>query len=340
MLEVLDSGALVQGPKVAELERRFAALVGVEHAVATSSGTTALHLALLAHGLGPGDEVITTPFTFVASANAILYVGARPVFVDVEDHSFNLDPAAVEAAITPRTRAILPVHLYGRPADMAGLTAVAGRHGLAVIEDCAQAVGATYRGRQVGSFGTGCFSLYATKNVTSVEGGVITTDDGRLADQVRLLRNQGMRARYRYEALGYNYRLSDVHAALGVCQMDRLEEFTARRRANARRLNTGIHSVTTPADDPDYGHVWHQYTIRINGSGDRGRAIRALAAAGIQTGIFYPEPVHLIPYVREAAGEFRLPVAERLAREVVSLPVHPGLEDEDVERILAGVNRL
>ncbi len=337
VMAVLDSGMLVQGPQVAALEAEFAARLGVGHAIATSSGTTALHLALLAHGIGPGDEVVTSAFSFVATANTILQVGARPVFADVDARTFNLDPDAVAEAITPRTRAIVPVHLYGLPCDMDRIAAIASRHGLAIIEDAAQAVGATYRSRQVGTFGTGCFSLYATKNVASGEGGVVTTDDDEVADCVRLLRQHGMRARYSYETLGFNFRMSDLHAAIGRVQLGRLEETTRRRRANAEYLNESIISVVTPVEPEGRVHVWHQYTVRVP---DRDEAVRRLDEAGIGTGIFYPEGLHRLPHVRAVAGEHRLPVTERAAREVLSLPVHPGLSEDDLGRVAEAVNRL
>ncbi len=341
VLEVLESGMLVQGPRVAALEEAFARVCGTRYAVATSSGTTALHLALLAHGIGPGDEVITTPFTFIASANSILYTGARPVFVDVEEDTFNINPALIEAAITPRTKAILPVHLYGYPCDMEAIMGLARRHGLVVVEDAAQAVGADYKGKPVGSFGTGCFSLYATKNVMSGEGGMITTDDGATAERCRLLRAHGMRRRYRHELLGYNFRLSDLHAAIGLAQVARLSEFTARRRANAAYLNSHLKSVVTPQVRPGYGHVWHQYTVRVRPGVDRDAAVRQLNEAGVGTGIFYPVPLHRQPYLAALGlGDCHLPVAERLAREVLSLPVHPLLSQEDLDTIVAEVNKL
>ena len=340
VVEVLESGRLAQGPRVAQLEERFAQLCGTRYAIATSSGTTALHLALLAHGIGPGDEVITTPFTFIATVNAILFVGAKPVLVDVEEDTFNIDPAQIEAAVTPRTRAIIPVHLYGYPCDMDPILEIARRHGLAVIEDAAQAVGATYKGRPVGSFGTACFSLYATKNVMAGEGGMITTDDPEIAERCRMLRNHGMRERYQYELLGYNFRMSDLHAAIGLVQMDRLEEFTARRRANAAYLSEHLRSVITPTVREGYGHVWHQYTVRVNGGRDRDEAVRRLNEAGIGTGVFYPRPAHHYDHIRRVVGEIHLPVAERLSREVISLPVHPALSQADLERIVEAVNRL
>jgi perosamine synthetase len=346
VMEVLESGMLVQGPRVARLEERFAQLCGTRHALATSSGTTALHIAMLAHGVGPGDEVITSPFTFIASANSIIYAGARPVFVDIDPETFNIDPALIEAAITPRTKAILPVHIYGYPCDMNPIMEIAERHGLAVIEDAAQAVGASYNGKMTGSFGTGCFSLYATKNIHSGEGGIITTDDDTIADTCRLLRAHGMRRRYYHDILGYNFRLSDLHAAIGLAQMDRVEEFTAQRRANAVFLNANITGVQTPRVRQGYGHVWHQYTIRVgDGTKDEGSArdaaVQKLTDAGIGTGIFYPIPANRQQHLLDLGlGGESMPVAEQLSREVISLPVHPMLSSSDLEEIIAAVNSL
>jgi perosamine synthetase len=346
VMEVLESGMLVQGPRVARLEERFAQLCGTRHAIATSSGTTALHIAMLAHGVGPGDEVITSPFTFIASANSIIYAGARPVFVDIDPETFNIDPALIEAAITPRTKAILPVHIYGYPCDMNPIMEIAERHGLAVIEDAAQAVGASYNGKMTGSFGTGCFSLYATKNIHSGEGGIITTDDDTIADTCRLLRAHGMRRRYYHDILGYNFRLSDLHAAIGLAQMDRVEEFTAQRRANAVFLNANITGVQTPRVRQGYGHVWHQYTIRVgDGTKDEGSArdaaVQKLTDAGIGTGIFYPIPANRQQHLLDLGlGGESMPVAEQLSREVISLPVHPMLSSSDLEEIIAAVNSL
>ena len=341
VLEVLESGMLVQGPRTAKLEEKFAAACATRFAIATSNGTTALHVALLAHGIGPGDEVITTPFTFQASVNSIVYTGARPVFVDIDEQTFNIDAGRIEAAITPRTRAILPVHLYGQTCDMNAILAIAGRHNLVVIEDAAQAAGAHYLGRCAGSFGTGCFSLYATKNIMSGEGGMITTDDEALAQRCRMIRNHGMQRRYFHDMLGYNFRMSDLHAAIGLAQIDRLDEFTARRRANAAYLNAHIKSVITPTVQPGCDHVWHQYTIRVDGGRDRDAAVKQLNEAGVGTGIFYPVPANRQSYLVEMglAGE-PLPVAERLAREVMSLPVHPQLSQADLEKIVAEVNKL
>jgi|YNPNPStandDraft_1061719.scaffolds.fasta_scaffold65251_2 perosamine synthetase len=334
--QVMASGYVVQGPRTAAFEEAFAQVCGVRYAVATSSGTSALHIALLAHGIGPGDEVITTPFTFIASASAILFTGARPVFVDVEAETFNIDPEQIEARITPRTRAILPVHLYGHPCEMDAIMEIASRHGLIVIEDAAQAVGAEYHGRRVGSFGTGCFSLYATKNVTSVEGGMITTDDADLADRARLLRSHGQRERYYHESLGYNLRMTDIQAAIGLVQLGKLEAYTAARQANAAYLSARLRGVITPTVRPGCRHVFHQYTIRV--ADGRDEAVRRLNGAGVGTGIFYPLPLHHQKVFRDRGYDDHLPVAERLAQEVISLPVHPALTPADLEQIVAAVN--
>ena len=340
VMEVLDSGMLVQGPKVAALETAFAEVCNVKHAIATTSGTTALHIALLAHGIGEGDEVITTPFTFIASANSILFTGAKPVFVDIDIDTFNIDPKLIEAAITPRTKAILPVHLYGYMCDMKEIMDIAEKHNLIVIEDACQAVGASYQGKKSGSFGTGTFSLYATKNVMSGEGGMITTDDDEIARRCKLLRSHGMKVRYYHDMLGYNYRMSDLLAAIGVAQMERLEEFNAIRKANAKFLSENIKSVIIPKVKPGYDHVWHQYTIRIDGNRDRDAAVKQLNDAGIGTGIFYPVPVHQQVYMREIIGDNQFPVSEKLAKQVISLPVHPQVGQADLEKIVEEVNKL
>jgi dTDP-4-amino-4,6-dideoxygalactose transaminase len=336
----MDSGHVVQGPKTEALEKAFAALCGTEHAVATSSGTAALHLAHLAHGIGPGDEVITTAFTFIATVNSILLSGAKPVFVDVDAETFNIDPALLEAAITPRTKAIVPVHLYGQMADMDAIQAIANRHSLAIVEDAAQAVGATYKGRRAGGIGTGCFSLYATKNVMCVEGGMITSNDDDIAARARMLRSHGARHRYRHERLGFNYRMSDLHAAIGLVQMGRLAEFNERRRANAAYLQARLKSVVVPVVRAECGHVWHQFTVRLNGTRDRDAALEQLKRAGIGTGVYYPVPAHQQDHVRARIGEVTLPVTEQKSQEVFSLPVHPLLSQADLERIVSEVNKL
>jgi len=333
---VLSSGSLAQGARVRELEERFAAFVGVPHAVATSSGTTALHLALLGYGVGPGDEVITVPFTFIASATTVLYTGARPVFVDVDEGTFNIDPRQIEAAITARTRAILPVSLYGQPADLPAIAEIAQRHGLELIEDAAQTHGAAVRGRRSGSWGAGCFSFYPTKNMTTGEGGMVTTSDPDLADRVRLGREHGMRVRYHHESLGYNFRMTDIHAAIGLAQLAKLPAYNARRREVAARYDAELRGVITPHAAMGMTHVYHQYTIRVH---RRDEFVERLRDRGVGTGVYYPIPVHRQkPFVALGYGEQSFPVSERLSGEVVSIPVHPSLTDDEVATVIAAVN--
>ena len=340
VLEVLESGMLAQGPKVAALEEEFAKLCGVKYAIATTSGTTALHTALLAHNIGEGDEVITTPFTFISSANSILFTGAKPVFLDIEEETFNINPDLIEDAITSRTKAILPVHLYGHMCDIEAIMDIADRHSLMVIEDTCQAIGATYKGKPAGSFGTGVFSLYATKNVMSGEGGMITTNSDEIAEKCRLIRSHGMKVRYYHDMLGYNYRMSDLHAAIGLAQIRQIDEFLQKRRENAKYLTANIESVITPKVKPGYEHVWHQYTIRVDGNRDRDAAVKKLNDAGIGTGIFYPVPAHQQGYMRDIVGDISLPVSEKMARQVISIPVHPLLSQEDREKIVSEVNKI
>lgn len=337
VLAVLRSGQIAQGARVAELEARFAAFVGTKHAVASTSGTASLHLNLLALGIGPGDEVITSPFTFIASANAILYVGATPVFADIHPCCYNLDPRAMEAKVTPRTKALLPVHLYGNPANMPALMEIAQQHGLAVVEDAAQAHGAAIGRKRVGSFGTGNFSFYPTKNMTAVEGGMLTTDDDWLADRAQKFRNHGQTDRYRHELLGYNLRMSDIHAAVGLAQFDRLTGYTEARQRNARYLDEGLRgALETPHVRPGYTHVYHQYTVRIP-DGRRDAVAAALRERGVGTGVHYPTPVHQQPIYLERGYRDSLPEAERAAREVLCLPVHPALSEADLETIVREV---
>ncbi|MBC7260969.1 MAG: DegT/DnrJ/EryC1/StrS family aminotransferase, partial [Chloroflexi bacterium] len=334
--EVLDSGQLAQAERVRAFEEAFAAYCGTKHAIATSSGTTALQTAILAHGIGPGDEVITTPFTFIASANAILFAGARPVFVDIDERSYNINPYCIEAAITPRTKAILPVHLFGNPCDMEAIMDIAMRHGLAVIEDACQAHGAMVQGKKVGSFGTGCFSFYPTKNITTAEGGMITTDDDKIADRARLIRNHGQRERYCHEMIGYNFRMTEIQAAIGLVQLGKLEQFIAMRRANAAYLTQRLKGVIIPVEAPGCRHVYHQYTIRVPHGRDQLAA--HLHQKGIATGIYYPLPVHKQRAYQRLGYADHLPVAEAMSREVLALPVHPALTREELDQIVEGVN--
>jgi len=335
--QVLASGALVQGKRVAELEARFAEYIGVKHAVAVGNGTLALWVALLAHDVGPGHEVITSPFSFIASANAALYVGAKPVFVDIDPDTYTIDPEAVRAAITPRTRAIVPVHLYGGMADMDALMAIAQEHKLAIIEDACQAHGAALHGRRAGSFGTGGFSFYPTKNMTTSEGGILTTDDDEVADKARLLRNHGQRERYLHESIGFNFRMTDLQGAIGCVQMNHLEEWTERRIANGNYLSTHLKGVRTPTVLPDSRHVYHQYTIRVPAE-RRPEIAQRLQALGVGTAIHYPRPIHQQPIYRKMGYTDRLPIAEQAAREVLSLPVHPALSSPDLARIVDAVH--
>ena len=338
VLEVLDSGILAQGPRVGAFEQAFAAMVGVKHAIATTSGTTALHTALLAHGIGPGDEVITTPFTFIASANSVLYTGARPVFVDIDPRTFNIDPALIEAAITPRTKAIMPVHLFGLSCDMDPILAIAGSHNLAIIEDACQSHGAAYKGKVVGSFGTGTFSLYPTKNMTSAEGGMITTSDDELAENCRVIRQHGMRRRYYHDELGFNFRMTDIHAAIGLAQLGKLARFNAARQANAAYLSEHLKHVTPPYIPAGCTHVYHQYTVRVP-DGKRDALQAHLTTKGVGTGVYYPVPVHQQTfYTQELCYDQSLPFAEKAAQEVLSLPVHPALTQADLETIVEAVN--
>ncbi|MFW6057013.1 MAG: DegT/DnrJ/EryC1/StrS family aminotransferase [Chloroflexota bacterium] len=343
---VLRSGHLAQGSITAEFEQRFAQYVGVRHAVAVSSGTAALHLALLARGIGPGDEVITTPFTFTATANAILFTGAKPVFVDIDSFTFNMDANLIEDAITSRTRALLPVHLYGQPCDMEAIPDIAERNGLAVIEDACQAHGAEWDGRRVGSFGTGCFSFYPTKNMTTGEGGIVTTNDAGIAEHVRVLRSHGQTGRYLSARLGFNYRMTDIGAALGLCQLERLEEYTGARIRNARLLTEGLARVPgllTPQGTLRARHVFHQYTVRVipGFPVSREKLQIHLASRGVGSAVHYPRPLHKQPYYSIPGYErLRLPIAEQTAGEVLSIPVHPGLSRSDVRHIVATLSRL
>lgn len=338
VLEVLDSGIIAQGPRVKAFEEAFAEMCGVKFAIATTSGTTALHTALLAHGIGEGDQVITSPFTFIASANSILYTGARPVFVDIDPATYNINPDLIERAITPATRAILPVHLFGLTSDMGAIMAVAEKHNLAVIEDACQSHGASCEGHKAGSFGTGTFSLYPTKNMTSAEGGMITTDDPALAEECRVIRQHGMRRRYYHDELGFNFRMTDVHAAIGLEQLKKLDKFNQTRQANARFLSEYLKGVIVPCVPDGYEHVYHQYTVRVP-DGRRDALRTYLAEHGVGSEVYYPVPVHKQSfYIEELGYDVSLPEAERAAFEVLSLPVHPALSQSDLETIVTNVN--
>ncbi|GAA1400069.1 DegT/DnrJ/EryC1/StrS family aminotransferase [Catellatospora coxensis] len=341
-VRVLRSGMVVQGPEVKAFEDEFSTLVDGRHSVAVNSGTSALHLALIAMGVGPGDEVIVPSFSFAASANAVRLVGAEPVFADIEPGSFCLDPDAAAAAITPRTVAIMPVHLYGHPAAMDRIMALAERHGLAVLEDACQAHGAALNGTPVGAFGiAGTFSFYPTKNMHSLEGGMITTADAEFARTLRLLRNQGMEQRYANEIVGANMRLTDVAAAVGREQFKQLPQWTEQRQANAKFLDSRITAVVTPPVSDNAKHVYHQYTVRVQG-GNRDAVQQGLTEKGIGSAVYYPTPIHRLKPYLTAEGKVNpawdLPETEKAAAEVLSLPVFPSLTAEELEYIADGVN--
>lgn len=333
---ILRSGMIAQGAEVAAFESEFAdALVGGRRCVAVNSGTSGLHLGLLAAGVGPGDEVIVPSFTFAATANSVALTGATAVFADIESDHFCLDSAAVEAAVTERTVAIMPVHLFGHPADMDALQAVADRHGIRIFEDAAQAHGASWGGRRVGTFGTfGMFSLYPTKNMTSGEGGMVSCAEDDLARRVRLLRNQGMERPYENELVGFNYRMTDIHAAIGRVQLTKLAAWTAQRQANARFLDQNLTGVVVPPVAPGAVHVYHQYTIRV--AQDRDGVAKALREEyGVGTGVYYPIPNHRLASFNQQVD---LPETELAAAEVLSLPVHPSLSQADLDAIVHAVN--
>lgn len=336
---VLRSGMVAQGPEVAAFEEEFSAhFVPGRESVAVNSGTAGLHLGLLAAGVGAGDEVIVPSFTFAATGNSVALTGATPVFVDIEPDTFSLDPMAVAAAITSRTKGILPVHLYGHPARMRELEKLAGERGVALYEDAAQAHGASLDGRPVGSFGEfAMFSLYPTKNMTSGEGGMVTAATAEIARQVRLLRNQGMERQYENEVIGFNARMTDIHAAIGRVQLTKVDAWTKTRQTNAAFLNTNLRGVVVPPVAEGAVHVYHQYTIRV--PEDRDGFVKALKQEHhVGAGIYYPIPNHRLPSLAPYAQGVDLPETERAAREVASLPVHPSLSAQDLDRVVAAVN--
>jgi dTDP-4-amino-4,6-dideoxygalactose transaminase len=337
VLDVLDSGLLADGPEVRAFEEEFASRCGVDHAVATANGTAALHAALHACGIGRGDTVVTTPLSFVATANAVRFCGARPVFADVDPETYNLDPESVRAVVEAEggVDAILPVHLYGLPADMDAITAIADEHDAVVIEDAAQAHGARYRDDPVGSLAdAAAFSFYPTKNMTTGEGGMVVTDDGSIADRAARFVNHGRDETGTHVDVGHNFRMTSIAGAIGRAQLPRLGAFVRARRRNAARLTEALADspVTTPVEPDDRRHAYHQYTVRC----ERREALVAhLDDAGVDTGVYYPDPIHELPAYDDVDAS--CPEAERAAREVVSLPVHPALTNEQVERVAAAV---
>lgn len=333
--DVLDGAQFILGPNVQALEDEVAYYLGASHAVSCGSGTDALHLALAALGVGPGDEVITTPFTFVATAEAIRYVGATPIFVDIDNRTFNIDLNQVESAIGPRTRAIMPVHLFGQPLDMPALIEMAGRRGVLVVEDCAQSFGASASGRMTGTFGAaGAFSFFPSKNLGAYgDAGLITTNDAQVAEELRVLRNHGSRERYHHHVVGYNSRLDEVQAMILRTKLRRIDQYNACRRRVARSYDerlAGVPGITTPHDSGTGRHVYHQYTLLVN---DRQQLMSALQSASIGCAIYYPVPLHRQPVFQNSYADVQLPVAETIAQHCLSLPIYPELTDEQILRV-------
>lgn len=345
VINVLKSKQLAQGKTVEEFEKKFAQYIDTKYAIATSNGTTALHLSLLALGIKSGDEVITTSFSFVASANAILYVGAKPVFVDIDPQTFNIDPKLIEKKITNKTKAIIPVHLYGLAADITQINNIAKKYHLKVIEDACQAHGAAVGNKKVGTWGElGCFSFYPTKNMTTGEGGIITTSNKNLARKLRLLRNQGMEKRYHHEVLGYNFRMTNIAAAIGIEQLKRLDQFNKKRKENARmyeKLLKNTKGIILPHVPDKFAHVFHQYTIRVTKDFGitRDRLALELEKRGIGTGIYYPIPIHR-QKVYKTMVSAQLPYTERVSKEALSLPIHPFITKADIRRVASAIVRL
>jgi len=336
--KVVASGHFILGPEGEALEREVAAYLGVAHAVAVASGTDALHLALRAAGIGPGDEVVTPSFTFIAAAEAVSYVGARVVFADIDPATYNLDRAALEAVITPATRAVIAVHLFGQTADLAAISAICARRRVTLIEDCAQAIGADFDGRRAGAWGAlGCFSFYPTKNLGAYgDAGMVVTNEPRLADFVRMLRHHGSRTAYRHEVIGYNSRLDELQAALLRVKLRCLDRWNARRREHAAlyRQRLAGAQVELPVEHGRGTHVYHQFTVRAR---NRDALREKLAALGIASAIYYPLPVHRQPAFNASSARRELPASDRAAREVLSLPVYPQLTEAQVRYVCEAV---
>ncbi len=333
VLDAIESTQFILGPNVTAFEQESAAYLGAPYAVSCASGTDALHLAILAAGIGPGDEVITSPFTFIATAEAICYVGATPVFVDIEPGTFNIDPALIKAAITPRTKAIIPVHIFGQPADMTQIKEICDAHQLLLIEDCAQSFGAAAGGRMTGTIGSlGCFSFFPSKNLGCYgDGGLITCATAELAEQVKVLRNHGSRVRYHHSVIGYNSRLDDIQAAILRVKLKRIDEFNTGRRRVAHLYSELLKDVATvPFEDNKGVHVYHQYTLLTDG---RDKVMARLSEQQIASAVYYPIPLHKQDVFAEAYAGITLPVAEDVASRCMSLPVYPEMPEEAVRTV-------
>ena len=336
VLKVLKSGNLAQGPEVAKFEEEFSAFVEGRECVAVNSGTSALHLALLSLGIGKGDEVIVPSFTFAASANAIALTGAKPVFVDINPATYNLDTQLIAGLINSRTKAIMVVHLYGLAADMVTVQKIAKKHKLFIVEDAAQAHLASIQGKPVGTFGDAAiFSFYPTKNMTAGEGGMIVLRNSEQAKSCRLLRNQGMEARYQNEVIGFNLRMTDLHAAIGRQQLQKLQDWTAKRIEIAEYYSRNLENIQTPYTPEGFAHVFHQYTLRINAK--RENFIATLEINGIGCGVYYPTEVHRLPSFQR---KINLPETTKACSQVLSIPVHPGLKKKDLVRVVSVLNKL
>ncbi|MEM3730262.1 MAG: DegT/DnrJ/EryC1/StrS family aminotransferase [Candidatus Bathyarchaeia archaeon] len=346
VVKVLESGTLTHGlgagPMVRKFEDEFAKFAEAKHAIAVNSGTAALHLAVLAVGIKSGDEVILPSFTFTATAEAVAFVGAKPVFVDIDPETYNVSPEQIEKAITKKTKAIIAVDLYGLSSDMQQIRKIAEKHGLKVIEDAAQAHGATYRGKPPGAFAdAACWSFYASKNMTTGEGGMVTTNDDEIAEKIRCMRSHGEKEKYASIMLGYNYRMPEMEAAIGSEQLKKLPGFVAKRRENAERLTKILESaerLKLPREPKGYRHSWYLYTVRLKDSTEKERnnLVEKLARKGIEARVFYANPIHLMPYYR-SFGKFSLPETEKASKQVFSLPVHPGVTPEQIDFICEAV---
>ena len=342
VVKVLESGVLTHGlgagPIVTKFEKKFAKFMGAKHAIAVNTGTAALHLALAAANLKTGDEVILPSFTFVATAEVVVMAGAKPVFVDVNPETYNISPEKIEKAITKKTRAIMPVDLYGLPADMQPIKEIAEKHGLLIIEDAAQAHGAKYKGKPPGAFAdAACWSFYASKNITTGEGGMVTTNDDELAEKMRFMRSHGEKEKYKSLMLGHNYHMTEIQAAIGCVQLEKLPKFSEKRRKNAEKLTSNLKNsrkLKLPTEPKGYQHSWYLYTVRLKNSKEKERdeIVEKLRQKGIDAQVYYKCPIHLMPYYSKF-GKYHLPETEKAAVQVFSLPVHPGVTDEQADYI-------
>lgn len=341
VMRVLDSGMLVQGEEVTAFEEEFANYSGIKHGIATSNGTTALTTAMMASGVEMGDEVIIPSFSFVATATAVLSARATPVFVDVEPDTFCMDPDAIEDAITDNTKAIMPVHLYGHLANMPEITAIAEKYGLLILEDAAQAHGATLDGQGAGSWGPASFSFYPSKNMTTGEGGMILSNDDHFLTEARMVRNHGMSSQYYHEVIGFNFRMTNLMAAIGRVQLKSLPKWTQQRINNAQYLSERIESVRVPIVKDGYQHVFHQFSVLAPDGADRDAMVKQLNDNGVGARIYYPLPIHEQPVFQKMGyGNLDLPVTANLTTRVFSLPVHPQLSQDDLDYIVEEVNKL